>query len=271
MIQEGDVDEGMDFLLEKVSPSGLSTFLAKNKKCFILSTEIADVFNNLLKQSDDSRFSVSTLCQLFSGEGMTLDFATQNRRAIPPNTPFGILGGIQLKPAMFFAHVLNNQCSGLLDRFMICVPKCLPPTMRAAKEAADQLATKTYTTDFNKCMREIFNAHPIANPEEGITYTFDEQATTHLYQLSDEFHEELKASIVESQPSPVISKHVELIQRVAVALYVLDNTLTSIINKTQVTFNTTIPKSAVEKAAKYVMHWEGQKECITKVSCYFKH
>ena len=206
--------------------------------------------------------------QLFSGEAMTLDFATQNRRAIPAHTPFGILGGIQLKPAMFFVHILNNQSSGLLDRFMICAPKSLPPTMRAAKEAADKLATKSYTTDFNQCMNKIFNGHPIASAEEGIVYTFDEEATLYLHQISDDFHEVLTTSIVEGFPSP-LSKNVELVQRVAVAIYVLDNTLTSIINKTQVTFNTTIPKSAVIKAAKYVNHWEGQKECMTKVSCDF--
>ena len=121
----------------------------------ILSTEVADIFNNLLKCDESARFSVSTLCQLFSGEKVTLDIATQQRRTIPENTPFAILGGIQMKPTVFLAHTLANQGSGLLDQMMICVLKCLLPSMAQAIDATQQLSEKDFPTDFSVCMETI--------------------------------------------------------------------------------------------------------------------
>ncbi len=114
LITNGDLREQDNFLLENVLPSDLSTVLAKTKKCFILSSEVADVFNNLLKGTDDARFSVTTLCQLFSGEKITIDFATQSRLSILAENPFSILGGTQLKPMAFLAQNLAQRSKHIL-------------------------------------------------------------------------------------------------------------------------------------------------------------
>ena len=265
-LQSTSDDEDHAFLLEKVSPSGLSTFLAKQKRCLLLSTEIADIFNNLLKSDESARFSISTLCQLFSGEGMKFDFATQHKRIIPDSTPFAILGGIQMKPTVFLAHILDNQSSGLLDRVMFCAPKCLPPSMATAFEAANRLSELNFDTTFDSCMEQIFNAHPFpAEEDEPLIYKFENGALQHIHQLHDEFNTKLCDNIMDGSPTQA-SKDVELIERVAVALFVLDNTLKSVINKTPFTWPREIPLTTVEKAAKYVRHWEAQKEAIVKVS-----
>ena len=222
------------------------------------------MFNNLLKPTDDSRFSVSTLCQLFSGEQITLDFATQQRRTIPSNSPFGILGGIQLKPTVVLTQAIGSQGSGLLDRVMICAPKCLPPSMASSHHAAQCLSTKTYTPDFNLCMKEIHNAHPFGTEEGDIIYKFSPEAMKHVTDLHETFNNSFVEAITEGRPTQT-SKNIELMQRVAVALYALDNTLQSVINNTDISFNNILPLSAVERAAKYVMYWESQKEIIVKV------
>lgn len=262
---EAETGEPLEFLMEKVSPSGLSTYLAKHQKCLILSTEVADVFNNLLKTTDDSRFTMSTLCQLFSGEKITLDFATQQRRTIPVNTPFGIIGGIQMKPAVFLSHHMASQGTGLLDRVMLCAPYCIPPTMAAAESARQQLQEKPFTTDFKELIHEIYHAHSNKEDQAKKKYTFDTLALTELANLHQQFHDALSEAINEGKPTPA-SKQIELITRIAVAIFVLNNTLQSIVNQTPLEFPTVVPVAAVKKAAKYVAHWEGQKETIVQVS-----
>ena len=69
----------------------------------------------------------------------------------------------------------------------------------------------------------------------------------------------------EGRPTPV-TKHIELIQRVAVALHVLENTLFAIIKNNDITFTHSVSIETVKEATKYVQHWEGQKEAIIKVS-----
>ena len=82
---------------KKLSPSGLSTFLAQNKKCFFLSTQVANIFSNLLKQFDDSCFLVSIQYQLFSGKEITVEFATQGHCAFPI-----------IHPYIFLMHILST-------------------------------------------------------------------------------------------------------------------------------------------------------------------
>ena len=70
-------------------------------------------------------------------------------------------------------------------------------------------------------------------------------------------------AIREGRPTPV-TKHI--IQRVAVALHVIENTLFAIIKNNDITFTLSVSTETVKKATKYVQHWEGQKEAIIKVS-----
>ncbi|XP_072030393.1 uncharacterized protein [Amphiura filiformis] len=136
--------------------------------------------------------------------------------------------------------------------------------MEAARAATDTLATKTFTTDFVQCIKEIHKAHPFSEEQPNLIYTFGPEALNHLQSLHGEFTDQLLEAIKEGKPTPA-SKHIELIQRVAVALFVLDNTLRTIINNTQITFAKIIPILYIKRAAAYVTHWENQKDIIVKV------
>ena len=150
----------------------------------MLSTEVADIFTNLFKNDDAGGFSVSTLCQLFSSERITLDFATQQCQTIEAKTPFAILGGIQMKPTVFLTHTLAAQNSGQLDRMMICIPKCLPPSMQNASSASQVLNKKDYDTTFGLCMETIATAHPTPESDnDEIIYKFNEDARQHLFDM----------------------------------------------------------------------------------------
>ena len=87
---------------------------------------------------------------------------------------------------------------------------------------------------------------------------------SHLRDLHESFNHSLIEVITEGRPTPA-TKHIELIQRVSVSLFVLNNTLHSVIYSRPFTFNKEIPLEAVQKAAKYVLYWESQKEIIVKV------
>ena len=195
-----------------------------------------------------------------------MDFATQQRRTIPENTPFAILGGIQMKPTVFLAHTLASQGSGLLDRMMICVPKCLPPSMAQAIEATQRLSGKDFPTDFSVCMEKIFTAHPLPTADQPIVvYTFHPLALTYLKDIHGDFNSALCEAIQEGRPTTA-SKHIELVQRIAVAIHVLNKTLTAIVTNVPVVFDYIISLDTVTKATTYVRHWEAQKEAIVKVS-----
>ena len=63
------------------------------KKGIILSPEVFDVLNKLMKSDEDNATGdVQLLCKLFSGEHCSYFYWTEESRVIPPNTPFSILG-----------------------------------------------------------------------------------------------------------------------------------------------------------------------------------
>ena len=67
----------------------------------IISTEVFDLLWKLIKSDNDSATGdVSLLCSVFSGEEVTMSFATECDRQIPANMPFSILGATQT-PAVF--------------------------------------------------------------------------------------------------------------------------------------------------------------------------
>ena len=68
-----------------------------NNKAFIISPEVFEVLNKLLKSDkDNATGNVQVLCELFSGERSFYHFATERTRKIQANVPFSILGYTQV-------------------------------------------------------------------------------------------------------------------------------------------------------------------------------
>ena len=61
------------------------------------------------------------------GEVSNQQFSTENIRHIPANTPFGILGFTQVKPAAELLYHMSLGSNGLVDRFLTHVPDILVP------------------------------------------------------------------------------------------------------------------------------------------------
>lgn len=112
-------------IIEKCTSSALVKTVADLKKAYVLSPEVYDVLNKLLKSDEENATGdVQILCELFSGESTSYRYATERTREIPSNVPFSILGCTQVPYA---ARLLcrMDQGHGLLDRFMFVFPVCL--------------------------------------------------------------------------------------------------------------------------------------------------
>ena len=122
-------------IIEKCTSSALVKILAEHNKAFIISPEVFEVLNKLLKLDEENATGdVQILCQLFSGESSSYRFATERTCEIPPNVPFSILGSAQVHyAARLLCHM--DQGHGLLDRFMLLFPMCLCPTTPETEEA----------------------------------------------------------------------------------------------------------------------------------------
>ncbi len=116
----------------------------------IISLEVFDLLRKLIKSDNDSATrDVSLLCCLFSGEEVTLNFATEQDRQIPMNTPLSILGAIQT-PA---AAKLFGMCDGqvLVDRLLFISPSPIRPT------------PAEIITDFTQVFHEMYSSHEAGN------------------------------------------------------------------------------------------------------------
>lgn len=117
--------ENLDFtdaIISKTTSSGLVKLIANKKKGIILSPEVFDIINKLLKSDkDNATGDVQLLCKLFSGERCSYHFSTEETRVIPPNTPFCLLGSTQLvNAAKLIARM--DQGHGLVDRILVATP-----------------------------------------------------------------------------------------------------------------------------------------------------
>ena len=109
-------------IIEKCTSAALVKTVADNEKAFVVSPELFEVINKLLKSDEDNTTGdAQTLCELFSGESSSYRYATERTRKIPPNVPFSILGSTQVP---FAARLLcrMDQGHGLLDRFTYLRP-----------------------------------------------------------------------------------------------------------------------------------------------------
>ena len=117
--------ENLDFtdaIISKTTSSGLVKLIANKKKGIILSPEVFDIINKLLKSDEDNATGdVQLLCKLFSVERCSYHFSTEETRLIPPNTPFCLLGSTQLvNAAKLIARM--DQGHGLVDRILLATP-----------------------------------------------------------------------------------------------------------------------------------------------------
>ncbi|CAH3184508.1 unnamed protein product, partial [Porites lobata] len=122
--------ENLDFtdaIISKTTSSGLVKLLANKRKGMILSPEVFDIINKLLKSDEDNATGdVQLLCKLFSGERCSYHFSTEETRVIPPNTPFCLLGSTQLvNAAKLIARM--DQGHGLVDRILLATPLAFRP------------------------------------------------------------------------------------------------------------------------------------------------
>ena len=187
-----------NFLIELCtsSPSSLIKTLAEQIKGIVLSPEVFDVLNKILKNDEENRSGeVQMLCELFSGERTSYRFASESTREIPANIPFVILGTTQLP---FAAQVISSldQGHGLLDRFLFFVPCCLRPTPEQT------LAAKSKLCDVNvKSFTEIFWAMREEHLSK-VEYGFTDSAKQMLTTLEGEFIQQLNESLTEGIMGP---------------------------------------------------------------------
>lgn len=151
--------ENLDFtdaIISKTTSSGLVKLLANKRKGMILSPEVFDIINKLLKSDEDNATGdVQLLCKLFSGERCSYHFSTEETRVIPPNTPFCLLGSTQLvNAAKLIARM--DQGHGLVDRILLATPLAFRPTLTEMEAAADQLSTEV-VSDFSELFEHKWN------------------------------------------------------------------------------------------------------------------
>ena len=249
-----------NFMVERCTSSALIKVLSEEKKAMVLSPELFDVVNKLLKNDEEhGSGEIQMLCELFSGERTSYRYATEKTREIPGNVPFGILGTTQMPYA---ARLLSrlDQGHGLLDRFLLCAPICLRPSPEdtiEAKEKIDELTLKGFSDVFWEMREEHLTKR---------VYSFSESASKLIMTLEAEFIEELNNALKEGVAGPK-SKKVDLLKRVAVSIHVFNHIATRLLRgckpgapAKEVTLST------VEKALKFVDYCVGQKDVIVEVS-----
>ena len=201
--------ENLDFtdaIISKTTSSGLVKLLANKRKGMILSPEVFDIINKLLKSDEDNATGdVQLLCKLFSGERCSYHFSTEETRVIPPNTPFCLLGSTQLvNAAKLIARM--DQGHGLVDRILLATPLAFRPTLTEMEAATDQLSTEV-VSDFSELFENINGI------DESVEFVFDDEGKELLREKMDEFVTEVSEAIRDGKVPPK-SKNPELIPRI---------------------------------------------------------
>ena len=256
-----------DAVINQTTSSGLVKFIAANNQGFLLSPEVYEVLNKLLKSDEDNASGdIQLLCKMFSGEQASYRYSTETTRTIKPSTPFCILGSTQLSNAakliarMDFGH-------GLIDRILLSAPMALRPTLRQMEAAKDLLKDKV-VSDFVDAFQNILQMN------DEVVFTFDAPAKQLLRQTIDDFVQEVNDAILQGSIPPK-SKTPELVPRLATALHVLNHVLKEILNGlTPSDPPTIINLETLACAISLANYLESQKlimcEVRIKLSCMFK-
>ena len=247
-----------DAIISKTTSSGLVKLIANKKKGIILSPEVFDIINKLLKSDEDNATGdIQLLCKLFSGERCSYHFSTEETRVIPPNTPFCLLGSTQLvNAAKLIARM--DQGHGLVDRILLATPFAIRPTLTQMEAATDQLYTEV-VSDFSELFENINGI------DENVEFVFDNEGKELLREKMDQFVAEVNEAIRDGKVPPK-SKTPELIPRIACALHVFNHVMEQLLAGVPSSQpDTMISKTTLENAASFVYHLETQKEILCQV------
>ena len=198
--------ENLDFtdaIISKTTSSGLVKLIANKKKGIILSVEVFDIINKLLKPDEDNATGdVQLLCKLFSGECCSNYFSAEETRVIPPNTPFCLVGSMQVvNAAKLIARM--DQGLGLVDRILVATP------LTEMEAATDQLYTEV-VSDFSELL----------DNNQNVEFVFDHEGKELLREKMAEINEAIRDGKV-----PPKSKTPELIPRIACGLHVFNHAM----------------------------------------------
>lgn len=154
-----DIDTiSKETLVSTTTSSGLVKTISKQGKAVVVSPEIFDILNKLLKNDEDNATSdVQLLCKLWSGESASYHFATEAMREIDSNSAFSALGSTQIQNAAILIFRMDKG-HGLLDRFLITVPNTRKLTPEQEEEGTHYLADLPLQ-DFVSLFAAIYAAH----------------------------------------------------------------------------------------------------------------
>ncbi|XP_020915082.2 uncharacterized protein LOC110252595 [Exaiptasia diaphana] len=246
-----------NFLLDKCTSSGLAKTVAENKEGYIVSPEIFDLLNKLLKSDDENATGdAQLLCELFSGERVTYRFATERVREIDANVPFSMVGATQVP---FAARLIArlDQGHGLLDRFMMMFPPCYRPTVEETDRAIQWLNEQNIES-----LTDIFLE--MAENLRKVNYKFTDDAQALLQQLSTQEIEDINQALKDGDPVPKCKK-CDLVKRIAGCLHIFNNIATNLLDgQKPPTTPQRITKSSVEAAITILNYCNTQKQIATE-------
>ena len=251
-------------LIGRATSSALVKQITNNGNAYLVSLEIYDALNKLLKSDDETATGdIQLLCKLFSGERATYHYSTEKVHEIPQNTPFSILGSTQIQNAPKLIARMD-QGHGLIDRFLISIPMVLRPTPWEQHEANAQITTEPIET-FEDIFQAIQDHHEI---NLSTIYTFDDEAQHLLQKTNEEFTQEVNMAILDGNMLPK-SKKSEHLPRIALALHVLNYATRMLLEGQPIDeCPTVIDSETVNRANTSVNHLQQQKDAVCEVSLY---
>lgn len=116
-------------IIRKRTSSGLIKLLATHKRGFLLSLEVFDVLNKLMKSGEDNATGdIQLPCKLFSGERCSYHYLSEESYVIPANTRFSSLRFTQVFNA---AKLISKMHHGheLVDRILCSMPLAFRPSL----------------------------------------------------------------------------------------------------------------------------------------------
>ena len=244
-----------DTLVSSTTSSGLVKTLSKQGKGFIASPELYDILNKLLKNDEENASGdVQLLCKLWSGESASYHFATEATREIEANTAFSILGATQIQNAAFLIFRMDKG-HGLLDRFLISVPRGLKPTPEEEEQATAYL-TRQPLQEFEP----VFRATAAAHKDIIRTYSLDQRSSEIHRRLKTDHVNEVNRAI-ENGEMPPKSKASDLVARVAVVLSTITHFISCLLDQTNPSNPPEqITEDSYKRAMAYVQYLHSQKE-----------
>ena len=257
-------DDLVNCLIEKCTSSGLAKTVAGNGKGIVVSPELFDLLNKLLKSDDDNATGdAQLLCELFTGERISYRYATEKTREIEANVPFTIIGATQVP---FAARLITrmDQGHGLLDRFLFLFPSCLRPTIEETEEAVTWIEAQPLQS-VTDIFLEMFEHHG----ERRVSYNFEDEAQVLLNNLQSQEIQEINQAIMEGNPPPKC-KRMDLIKRLSGAIHIFNHVASKLIDGIKPDPPAMrISANSVMRANNLVLFADSQKQVATEVSHCF--